>query len=377
MSDFQPLNFSTYNHQDQSPLFSVLPPEIRNDIYAYALSTYEDFARPHSKDTYWWRPGDRAALRTATELLRTCRRVYNEAWLLRFALAEHCFYLTNGDRAPGGRAWPRGFEECNRLIHETYGKHRTSSRPGHAGFGLGRIRIFAQLFQLEPGKELQKILDVPYFHARQVAVTIRYSDFWFWEDNAPLLIRADWVNRIRLPDSVTRFSVDFEMIERRREEVGVIARAAAEFWAFQRRDGASLTARFDQEHVVLWNWTGSSVLGNRRWVRDEVRPGQLDYHVVTVTWKLRQGATTTNTAASSGSGSGTCPRCRHCPGVKVPHGFVQPPPPFTEVASIDMEGLRDANVSLDTPAPDAWQAVQDFHRRRVWGSDLGSDDDSE
>ncbi|RMJ23287.1 hypothetical protein PHISP_05837 [Aspergillus sp. HF37] len=369
MSDFQPSNFSSYNHQDQSPLFSVLPPEIRNDIYAYALTAYEDFARPHSKNTYWWRPGDRAALRTATELLRTCRRVYNEAWLLQFALAEHCFYLTHAERAPGGRDWPRGFEECNRLIYETYGKHRqttttTIPRPG-CGFGLGRIRVFAQLWQLEPGKELQRILDVPYFHARHVAVTIRYSDFWFWEDNAPLFVRADWVNMIRLPDSVTRFSVDFEMIERRKEEVDMIARAAAEMWTFGRRDGAVLAASVDEEHISVSKWTGSSVLGYKRWVRDEVRPGQLDYHVVTVTWKLRQGATTT-TATSSGSG--ICPHRSHCPGLEGPRASV-PPPPFTEVASINMFQMREAKVSLDTPALDALLAVANYYED--W------DDDSE
>lgn len=356
MSDFQSFGFSSYNNQDQSPLFSALPPEIRNHIYIYALSKYEDFERPHSKNTYWWRPGDRAALRTATELLRTCRLVYNEAWLFQFALAEHCFYLTHAERSPG-ETWPRGFKECNRLIHETYGKHHQTS--GGSEFGLGRIRVFAQLWMLEPGKELQRILDVPHFHARQIAVTIRYSDFWFWESNTPLYIRADWVNTIRLPSSVTRFVVDFEMIERRKDEVNLIANEAAEKWFFERQDGSILTA--SAEDILVSRWTGSSVLGGDRWVRDEVRPGQLDYHVVTVTWKLRQGAT-------------VCPP-RPCPSLSLPHDFVQPFPPFREVDSLDIDDLRDANVTLDTPALEAWQAVQNISESS--DSDLRTDSEDD
>ena len=343
MSDFQPLDFTSYNNQDQSPLFSVLPPEIRHDIYAYALSEYENLERPYSKDTYWWRPGNTASLCTATELLRTCRRLYNEAWLLQFALAEHRFYLTQADRAPGGTNWPRGFEECNRMIYETYGKHQPSGR-----FGLGGIRVFAQLWMLEPGNKLKEILDVPNFYPRRVAVTIRYSDFWFWESNMPLHIDAAWVNKIRLPNSVTHFTVDFEMIERRKDEVNLIANNAVEKWFFERKDGASLTAR--KEDISVSTWTGSSVLGGQRWVRDEIRPGQLDYYIVTVTWKLRQ--------------KDSCPP-HPCPNLDVPRDFVQAIPPFSGTDSIDWSDLREANVSLDTPAVEAWRAIREFHRARA------------
>lgn len=361
MSDFKPLDFSTYNDQHQSPLFSVLPPEIRQDIYVYALSEYENLDRPYSKDTYWWRPGDTAALRSATELLRTCRRIYNEAWLLQFALAEHRFYLTDASRSPGGR-WPRGFEECNQMIYELYGKHQQSS--GAKFVGLGRIRVFAQLWMLEPGRELQRILEVENFYPRRVAVTIRYSDFWFWEDNAPLHIDAKWVNYIRLPDSVTHFTVDFEMIERRKNEVNLIAQDAVDKWFFERRDGAILTA--SKEDVSVSTWTGSSVLGKQRWVRDENRPGQLDYHVVTVTWRLQK------TADEEGPH-------RPCPNLDVPGDFVQAPPPFTGTPSISVNTLRDARVSLDTPAAEAWQAFMHYFEnlQEEWERDLNSDPSDE
>lgn len=169
------------------------------------------------------------------------------------------------------------------MIHETYRKHQPSGR-----FDLGRIRVFAQLWMLDPGYELQKILDVPHCNPRRIAVTIRYSDFWHWESNVPLHIDAAWVNKIRLPDSVTYFTVDFEMIEKRKDEVNLIANEAVKKWFFERRDCAILAAR--TEDISVSTWTGSSVLGGERWVRDEIGPGQLDYHVVTVTWKLQQRA---------------------------------------------------------------------------------------
>lgn len=352
MSDFQPLDFSSYNNQDQSPLFSILPPEIRREIYSHALSVYENIDRPYDKNSYWWRPGDTARLRSATELLRTCRRIYNEAWLLQFAHAEHRFYLTHNNRSPGS-SWPRGFREYNRMIYEAYRKHQSSEKK----IGLGSIRVFAQLWMLEPGKSLQNVLDVPYFYPRRIAVTIRYSDFWLWEQNEPLHISATWVNTIRLPDSVTHFTVDFEMIERRKDEVDLIANEAAKKWFFERRDGAILTAH--AEDISVFTWTGSSVLGGYRWVRDENRPGQLDYHVVTVTWKLQRNS---------------CPH-RPCPSLEVPYGFARPPPPFTETTAIDNGDLLEANVPLDTPAAEAWLIARRLDEDTDDESELGSDDD--
>lgn len=359
MSSFQSLDFTTsYNEQNQSPFFYKLPPEIRHLIYVYALSEYENLERPYNKNTYWWRPGNTAALRSATELLRACRRIYNEAWLLQFALAEHRFYLTHDDRAPHGSCWPPGFREGNQMIYERYGKHQQHG-PGER-LGLGGIRVFAQLWALEPGDDFQMILDMPHFYPRRIALTIRYSDFWYWESMAPLHIDATWVNHIRFPESVTHFTMDFEMIERRKDEVKLIANEAAKKWFFKRRDNKILTASVDD--ISESTWTGSSVLGDERWIRDEARPGQLDYLVVTVTWKLQPKA--------------SVPK-RSCPDLGVPDGYFQPFPPFPPQASIHVDDLRRFNVSLDTRAVDAWSTVQRGYLDEDSDSDSESDDDDD
>ncbi|KAF7182922.1 hypothetical protein CNMCM7691_002666 [Aspergillus felis] len=333
--DIHPPNFTSCLDQNQSPLFSTLPPEIRREIFAYALAAFEDTSNPYSRDTYWTRPGYAAPHRTHTELLRTCKRVYQEAWFMPFTYAEHAFYLTSHDRAPEQLS-PAAFQQCLDLIYRTHGKVEA-----------GRIRIFAQLFMLETGYQMEELLDMTHFYPRSITLTIRYTDFWMWEDNLPLYFGAQWVNKIRFPESVAQFSMDFESIERRKDEVEYIANEAAEKWFFQRKDGRFLTA--DKADMSVSRWTGSSILNRERWLRDEVRPGQLDYYVVTVVWRVSPGLA-------------EAPFPTPCPTVKIPLDFQRQVPPFTLGASVKVAELEDANIALDTPAEETWVALQAYRR---------------
>ncbi|KAF7131114.1 hypothetical protein CNMCM5793_004101 [Aspergillus hiratsukae] len=331
-----PDHFTTYLDQNQSLLFSTLPPEIRGDIFAYALAAFEDTNRPYSKDTYWTRPGYDAPHRTHTELLRTCKRVYKEAWFMPFTYAEHTFYLTWDDRAPGPLS-PTAFQQCLDLIYQTHGKTEA-----------GRIRIFAQLFYvLEDGHRMKTLLDMEHFYPRSITLTIRYTDFWNWEHNHRLYIDARWVDRICFPESVAWFSMDFESIERRKDEVEFIANEAAEKWFFRRKDGRFLTA--DKADMSVSRWTGSSILNGQRWLRDEVRPGQLDYHVVTVVWRVSPGLA-------------EAPLPTPCPKVEIPRDFRRPAPTFTPQAYVNVAQLEEANIALDTPAEETWAALQEHQR---------------
>ncbi|GFF43116.1 hypothetical protein IFM58399_06837 [Aspergillus lentulus] len=336
--DIHPPNFTSCLDQNQSPLFSIIPPEIRREIFAYALAAFEDTNNPYSKDTYFTRPGYDAPHRTHMELLRTCKRVYQEAWFMPFTYAEHAFYLTSYDRAPAQAQFsPRAFQQCLDLIYQMHGKVEA-----------GRIRIFAQLFMLEEGRRMKVLLDMTHFYPRSITLTIRYTDFWMWEENQPLYIDAEWVNMICFPESVTRFSMDFESIERRRDEVEYIANAAAEKWFFRRKDGKFLTA--DKADMSVSRWTGSSILNGQRWLRDEVRPGQLDYYVVTVVWKV---------APELAEASLPTP----CPTVEVPQDFHQPAPPFTAADCVSVAELEDASIAPDTPAEKTWFLLE--ARRRA------------
>ena len=64
--------------QSASPLFNRIPAEIRNEIFEYALTAYDDKTNPYQTGSYYYRPGHRYAHKVDTDLLLTCRRIYAE-----------------------------------------------------------------------------------------------------------------------------------------------------------------------------------------------------------------------------------------------------------------------------------------------------------
>ena len=312
-----PPDFTTFNPQSNS-LLLTLPPEIRAEIFSYALTPFEDTSKAYQKHTYWTRPGYNAPLKTHTELLRTCKRVYTETWFLPFALEEHSFYLTARDRRPPGNLSREEIASCLELIRKVHGDDFDN------GNGTGDVRVFAQLYILEPGDAFQRVLNTRLLRPRRVRLTLRYTDFWHWEDNRRLYVYGRWVARTRFPDCVRAFVVDFESLERRKGEVDIIVEQAIERWMFQRKDGRVLKAR--SEEVAVSKWTGSSIFGGYRWLRDEVRPSELDYYVKTVTWRLAAG--------------GIPPEMEdECPTISVPADFQQPEPPYLGRPAVSEETM--------------------------------------
>ncbi|KAH6874639.1 hypothetical protein BKA70DRAFT_1577173 [Coprinopsis sp. MPI-PUGE-AT-0042] len=75
-----PLDLSTDAYaQSASPLFTILPPEIRTEIFSLALSSFPDPSKPYPFDSYWYRPGYTAVRLTHVSLLATCKRINDEA----------------------------------------------------------------------------------------------------------------------------------------------------------------------------------------------------------------------------------------------------------------------------------------------------------
>ena len=68
--------------QSQSPLFGKIPGEIRNKIFTYALSIYEDQSRAYDENTSYRRPGYTAPHKIDYTLLQTCQKIYTEAWFV-------------------------------------------------------------------------------------------------------------------------------------------------------------------------------------------------------------------------------------------------------------------------------------------------------
>lgn len=153
----------------------------------------------------------------------------------------------------------------------------------HGRTEVNHIRVFPQLYRLEPGHDLQAINDLPHFYPRRFTITIRHTDWWNWETDAPLYINSSFVNTCRFSESVQELCFELESIERRKEQINSIAKQMMEKWLFERKDGVCLSAR--DSDISVMRWSGSSTWNGQRWVRDETRPETLDYYVATIIFR--------------------------------------------------------------------------------------------
>ena len=266
--------------QEDSPLFAVLPPEIREQIFSYALSDYPD-PNPqnhYEEETYYSRPSYFAPRRTDTALLQTCRAVYAETWFLPFMLREQVHWLSSNARAPPDYRGASGLRQDLKRIEAQLGE-------GHVE--IAHLRAFAQMFMLEENK-LRKLMKVRGLHPRVVTLTIRHTDWWYWEDDEPLRFEAHFLRSMvqMLPASVREFHIELETTARRREQVEYIAERMCERWFFERRDGPVLWADASGASCEVSEWRGPSTWGGKRWTRDETEEGVIDYHIISVPFRL-------------------------------------------------------------------------------------------
>ncbi len=164
------------NPQHDCPLFSILPPEIRNSIFELALTAYEDPSNRYRRDVFFYRPGHTCFRKIDTNLLLTCRRVYAETASLPASINEHVSWYWRGP--------PVG--EKN---HVPAGPSVASSRRRRE---LRRIHLFAQQFWLESSrgqvdggfrhftKLWNFVIPCP-IRPTHLKITIRHTDWWWWE----------------------------------------------------------------------------------------------------------------------------------------------------------------------------------------------------
>lgn len=324
--------------QTQSVLFSLVPGEIRDQIFRYALSDYEDESDLYAEDTCYRRPGYFAPRRNDTALLRTCQKVYREAWFLPWTTREHTLFLTSAVRCPVKTTSAAEIQPVLNLIHAVHGKTE-----------IDHIRIFPQLYRLEPGTALQSINDWHHFYPRRFTITLRHTDWWHWETDTALRINGRFMSYCQFPNSVQELVFELESIERRKEQINSIAKQMIDKWHFKRKDGVLLSAK--DCSIDVMRWSGSSTWEGQRWVRDETRPDTLDYYVATIVFKPVRS---TSSDAMQGTG-----------GFLVRDLEVQGFTPITHpTPSLSVFDLEKANVPPGTPADDAIRMVTEFRSNR-------------
>ncbi|CAD0085124.1 unnamed protein product [Aureobasidium vineae] len=335
------------HEQSQSALFSVLPGEIRMTIWNYALADYQDETQLYDDATCYKRPDYFAPRKTDTVLLRTCKRIYQEAWFLPWTNAEQTFYLTSTDRRPPRTTTPREMQQILLAIS------KTQTMPI-----IQHVRVFPQLYALENGQRLQDILNLRFFYPKVITITIRHTDWWFWESDNNLHFDATWVDFCRFPNSLTELRVAFESLERKKDQIDDVVNQAMEGWVFRRKDDTELSAR-DCEPGIM-RWSGSSTWGHHRWIRDETGPNKLDYYVSTVIWRP-VSSTSNRGEASSAHVAGS----RRFPNLDA-IGYSQLDDP---ISSVPISFIRNADMPLDAPTEDVRRLLEPPDEERQDDSD--------
>ncbi|KAF5598793.1 hypothetical protein FPCIR_2717 [Fusarium pseudocircinatum] len=264
--------------QDESPLYAKLPGEVRDSIFSYVLTDHPDPTpdKKFKENTCYTRPSYLAAQSTDTRLLRTCRAIYRETWFKPFVLREHTEWATSEDRAPPpGKAPPR----LRPMVAEI------SKSLGTGNVEIERLRIFAQMYRLEENG-LQDILRTPHLAPRTITLTIRHTDWWYWEEDEPLHFEGNWIEGVSqvLTPSTTQFCIELESLERKKDQVDKIAKQMVDAWFFKRPDGVVLYADTSDANRKVSRWSGSSTWHGQRWTRDETEPNKLDYYIVSITF---------------------------------------------------------------------------------------------
>ena len=251
------------NPQLASPLFVLLPAEIRQQIFQLALLSYPDPSRPYSQHSFWYRPGYTHARAITVSLLLTCRRVYLETDLVPVTQNEHVIWGVERSRIPPSTS---SYLLDNRM--------KKSLRNA-----IQYIHLFTQQFWLEDwsGKWLAYALSWPDGCPPRLKISIRHTDWWYnlLGENSPLALdpkrkgRAkpgawieeeepfepgSWGQRFIYMNGLKTFELELETIEKKRGELDVIVEKART-WRFPLGDGRILV--LDEEATERDAWTGS------------------------------------------------------------------------------------------------------------------------
>lgn len=193
------------NPQSNCFLFGAIPPEIRHRIFSFALHSYDDASRPYPEYSYYSRPGYRYHQRINTNLLATCRRIYTETHDLAVSLNEHVFWCSS-TRGP-----PRDFFDNPKWY---FSKFTVEQRAA-----VVYIHLFTQLYWLERSESFRFFCELEDIHPLHLKITVRHTDWWFWELNTPLVMKYHWAGTFESMKKLEILDIELESIERDLDQV--------------------------------------------------------------------------------------------------------------------------------------------------------------
>ncbi|KXG46752.1 uncharacterized protein PGRI_034980 [Penicillium griseofulvum] len=262
-----------------SPLFTVFPAEIRNRIYTFALESenidINDNSQLYRLNDFCYRPGYTQPKRIQTALLQTCQQIYAEASLLAPAVNEHTFWFYRA---------PSHVKDSSSPLN--YFRKMTPKQRAQ----VQHLHLFTQQYFLEDnrwsqiwdgltiGNSGRSLRGECRISPKKMTITLRHTDWWFWEKNDPLGIdpfrpgrthaaqmgepvspdaaARSWGNQFTYLPCLKELVIEFETILRKRDQLDAIIQQALG-WKFpiQADEGWYLVA--DPNSKMAYTWVGA------------------------------------------------------------------------------------------------------------------------
>ncbi|KAL8703805.1 MAG: hypothetical protein Q9201_003020 [Fulgogasparrea decipioides] len=252
------VNVQDMDPQSASPLYTRIPPEIRNTIFRLAVTAYEDPSRRYRRDAHYYRPGYTCAHKIDTNLLLTCRLVYSETARLPASINEHTSWYFRPPPGIHRNQIPLG-DQPGALVRRR---------------DLRTIHIFAQQYWLE-GKhhgfaDFARLWE--FACPIHLKITIRHSDWWWWEVGEPIALDPkfegrpsiqrysrpsdpfnpwSWGSEFRNIKGLEQLELELETVENKKNELDAIVNRASG-WRFPLGDSRLLLLNKSKTKRTGW-----------------------------------------------------------------------------------------------------------------------------
>ncbi|TFK22268.1 hypothetical protein FA15DRAFT_671738 [Coprinopsis marcescibilis] len=153
----------------------------------------------------------------------------------------------------------------NKFFHDSpFQSHRTVHFSRAQWSRIKKIRIFPQMYTLSKENITQFFHRIPCLRPETVHITIRYTDWWWWENDTALdlTIRPSLVDYY-LPESCNTLILELETIDSKRKDLDEQVKRVIDekaLWRWKRLDDEYLM--LDQEKGIKeWEWMGPTTIG--------------------------------------------------------------------------------------------------------------------
>ncbi|KAG2024162.1 hypothetical protein CC2G_001742 [Coprinopsis cinerea AmutBmut pab1-1] len=243
--------------QDGSPLYAKLPPELRFEIFETVFESTFDMSKAYPFNSYYARPGYIAPKKTDLDVLLTCRMVYLEAkdlvWKESSGNTELAFWWGTKDRSPPQCFEPKRNWKCRKKASDAdiraenqnhpYQSLRTKALKPHQWSKITTIHIFSHISACDAVTFARFFRQCPSLQPHTVKLTIRYTDWWWWEIDSDLdvtqlhpnpvlpdfkdpgkwddIFSDQWKSLFHLPRSCRALFLELETIESKKDQLSV------------------------------------------------------------------------------------------------------------------------------------------------------------